>query len=139
MAEMVVDAIRDLKVILTEDELKDIGKKQAQAVKQKSSIEWEFGVVKNEWKKKINDQEKIVHKCAELVNDGFEVRPVNCQWRYSWDENRKDLIRLDTGEIVETLAITADERQMWIDEQEEKADKEKQDQAKSDKKGKKNK
>ena len=116
---LVVSAERKLKCTLTEDEIKEIGRQQAAAVKMKRSLEYEFDTIKRDWKAKIGDQENMIHKCAELINDGFELRPVECEWSYNWEENRKDLTRKDTGEIIETLAITADERQLWMDEQEE--------------------
>jgi hypothetical protein len=62
---------------------------------------------------------------ASIINEGQEVREVTCQWKYDtagkdaqgeWipSSTHKTLVRLDTAEAVETVPMTAEDRQMEL-------------------------
>lgn len=52
------------------------------------------------------DQNAIVAK----LRDPFKMAPVECEWRIVMEENCKNLHRLDTNAIIETRALSAEDR-----------------------------
>lgn len=65
--------------------------------------------------KKIGEQRKLRFELAEVIERGEETREVSCEWREDFAKNVKRLIRRDTGEEVEHVTMTAEERQLMIE------------------------
>lgn len=59
---------------------------------------------------------KMVGKEARAIRKGVEIGPLKVEARVADDNSRVDVVRVDTGELVETRALTDDDRQMQIDE-----------------------
>ena len=49
---------------------------------------------------------------AEVLRDGEEEQDVWCRERMTVETNTVDLVRLDTGEVVDTRAATSEDRQL---------------------------
>ncbi len=65
---------------------------------------------------------RIAAEMAELastINSGQIMKPVKVKWEYHWDQDVKDLIRLDTFDLVRTEPITTEERQGYLFEKEQ--------------------
>ena len=45
------------------------------------------------------------------LDAGYEMRTVDCEWRYGFDTGIKNLWRMDTGELVRQEKISQDEAQ----------------------------
>ena len=52
---------------------------------------------------------------SRKVATGIEYRFVECQWVPNFTEDINELFRLDTGEIIETRAITQQDRQAELE------------------------
>ncbi len=49
---------------------------------------------------------------ATKVKDGYEYRNIDCEKIFDYDTRLKTLMRLDLGEVVRTVPMTADELQV---------------------------
>ena len=126
---------RFLPVPLTIPEKVDYGRKLAHLHQEYASLEIEKKHVADNFKEKLEGLDGRISALAAVVRNGEEVRDVECRWRYLFEVNTKELIRMDTGEIVETTAITAQERQLVLQiEQEKEAESAAADQAPTDEK-----
>ena len=65
--------------------------------------------------KKIGEKRKERFDLAAVIERGEEDREVSCEWREDFAKNVKRLIRRDTGEEVEHVTMTAEERQLMIE------------------------
>lgn len=105
------DVLRDLPVKLTEAELLEKGDRIA-------DIEFEIdGLVEQRKKlnRKIKDLNVERHNLSRDVDTGTEERQVACRWQEDYDQNCKHLVRQDTGETIDTVALTADDRAVEFD------------------------
>ena len=86
-------------------------------------VELEIDTVKDEARGKLKGlKEGLVEIRGRLKKLAFEVRKgeavqsVLVEARFASDNSRVEILRLDTGEIVETRPLTEKERQMEFDE-----------------------
>lgn len=59
---------------------------------------------------------KELSNLARAIRKAEEIVPVKVEARVAEDNSRVDVVRLDTGEVVETRALTEEDRQMQIDD-----------------------
>lgn len=111
---------RFLPVPLTIDEKVDYGRKLAQMHQEYSSVEVEKKSAADEFKERLDMIDGRIAHLSQVVRTGEEFRDVECRWRYLFETNVKELIRMDTGEITETAAITPEERQLMLQMEQEK-------------------
>jgi len=98
---------RELPVQLSEGELLKAGDRMA-------DIELEIDGLKDDRKelnRQIKDREKDRNDLAKKIDLGTEGRLVDCHWLEDLNQNVKTLVRDDTGEVVDTVAMTAADRQ----------------------------
>lgn len=57
-----------------------------------------------------------VRDLARAIRRGEEPGEVKVEARVAEDNSKVDVVRMDTGEVVETRALTEDDRQMQIDD-----------------------
>jgi len=105
---------RFLPVQLTTSEKVEFGQKLAQAHQEYGEVEREKKHVADKFKERLEVIDGRTSQLATIVHSGEELRDVGCQWRYLFEANTKELMRMDTGEIVETAAITPEERQLML-------------------------
>ena len=97
---------------LTAKELLEISKAMADSMQAKQLAEKSFDDAKQQFKANISKLEATVELQASLVRSGKELRPVKCHWEFDFDSNKKNLLREDTGEIIQELEIEEHERQV---------------------------
>lgn len=111
---------RFLPVPLTTPEKVDYGRNLAHLHQEYAALEIEKKHVADTFKDRLEGLDGRISALAVVVRNGEEVRDVECHWRYLFESNTKELIRMDTGEIVETTAISASERQLVLQIEQEK-------------------
>lgn len=104
-----------LKVELTDAEILALGKDQGRALLDKSHLEDQLKEFKDSIKGKISTKETTIKHCSNLITQGYEFRNVECEWRFDWDANVKELFRLDNGEQVTMAEITKEDRQSTME------------------------
>lgn len=114
---------RNLPVLLTTDEKVDYGLNLAELHQDYGSVEIKKKDAADRFKNELDELNARISYFSRVIRSGEEWRNVDCQWRYIFDTNTKELMRMDTGEIVETAAITAEERQLLLQiDQEQEAE-----------------
>jgi hypothetical protein len=111
---------RFLPVPLTIDEKVDKGRSLAQLHQEYSKVEVEKKASADSFKEALEGIDGRISYLAQVVRSGEEYRDVECRWRYLFETNSKELIRMDTGEITETASITPEERQLMLQLEQEK-------------------
>lgn len=121
---------RPLFVTLNQAELETMSRRLAATVPQIANLEREAKSSASQWKARIEIVQCEQNHLSNIVSDGREERPVECEWVFECSgidsatkeriphPDKKALIRPDTGEVIEVRDITSDDRQMaLIDEQ----------------------
>jgi hypothetical protein len=103
--------IRELACKLTADELLQRGDAMADCELVIDKLKDKRGKLS----KKIGEKRKERFDLAEMIERGEETREVNCEWREDFAKNVKRLIRRDTGNEVEHVTMTAEERQLSME------------------------
>ncbi len=62
-------------------------------------------------KERVKGLDAQILELVALLRDPHEVMAVPCKWEISDDGNHKSLVRLDTKEVLETKALSAEDRQ----------------------------
>ena len=102
---------RSLKYVLTGEELKKISEQMANAVLERDEALDGLKSVQAQFKARITGAEAMISLSASKIQTGYEFRNINCEVQRDYDTGQIQLIRIDTGEIIETRAMTASERQ----------------------------
>lgn len=63
----------------------------------------------------IKTKERVVRDLAYDVKSGTELRPVECAEKPQYGKSMVELIRLDTGEVLSSRPMSAEERQGAFD------------------------
>ncbi len=106
---------RDFACTLTELEKLEYGKKLADLGYSKEQIEADKKAATEGFKQQLAAVESGSKRLISAIRDGMERREVDCEWIYRWESLTKELVRCDTGEIVEREVIGVDERQIGLD------------------------
>jgi hypothetical protein len=103
---------QSLRVNFTEKELLEIGKRLAEANRELEAAEGEKKSITGTLKAKCDSiAARISHHSGELTN-GYTYRNVPCEVRFDAPKKgMKQTLRLDTGETIETAAMTLGEMQ----------------------------
>lgn len=78
-------------------------------------LEEELATVKSQFKNTIKEQELLLSDRRRSLRQGYEMVDVECDEQMNWDEEVVEIVRCDTGEVLDTRPITEEERQMNID------------------------
>ncbi len=106
---------RHLPVLLTIPEQLNYGSSLAQLHQQYTSVENQKKIAAETYKETLEELDGRIAHIARVLRDGSELRPVDCLWKYLFPANQKELVRMDTGEVVEISAITSEERQLLLE------------------------
>jgi hypothetical protein len=103
---------QSLRVNFTEKELLEIGKRLAEANRELEAAEGEKKSITGTLKAKCDSiAARISHHSGELTN-GYTYRNVPCEVRFDAPKKgMKQTVRLDSGETIETAAMTLGEMQ----------------------------
>ena len=108
-----------LAVSLTDEEVLEKARSLAHLQQELEAVEQEKKAEAQKFKDRIENIEGTIASRAKEIRDGVEFRNVECELRFDWDTNTARTVRLDTMEVINERAITAAERQMGFDADEE--------------------
>jgi hypothetical protein len=80
-----------MKCKLTDKEIKEYGQLQASLLVEVEELEKQ----KKELAKEITPKKKRIKELAPIIDSGSEMRDVECEWVYHWDDGVKQARRLD--------------------------------------------
>lgn len=103
---------RSVKHTFTEPERSALSTELINALAMKSTTEADFDSVKASYKAKVSEAESRVESIAAALRCGFEMRPKDCNVIFRTKDRKKDIICIETKEIVATEDMTADDLQM---------------------------
>jgi len=103
---------RHLPCTLTIDEIAAHAAELAIKVRDHDVIEEEKKSANSTFKARLDGLETEMRRLARLVREKKESRDVECMWVADFDAGRVDLVRQDNGEIVDTRAMTPEDRQV---------------------------
>lgn len=103
--------IRNLAVRLTPEELHQRAMRLAELASTKLAAEDALSHHKKLEYRKIKGMAEEMKLLTDIVTKGTEVRDVACTRRFNEKANRIDIVRDDTGEVVDSEAITDMDRQ----------------------------
>lgn len=113
---------RTLPVKLTVPELVERGYMLADEQTKKRSIESAKKSANEDFKAKLETAEEEIARLTRIVHQKAEERPVKCREKRDYKRSVIEVIRLDTGEIVDSRVMTEAERQREIAEIDEPED-----------------
>lgn len=102
-------------VRLTPEEITEHGDALAKANLDLSQMEKDLANVKKQYASKIAGFEASIASHSMFITTKEEWRDVECQWQFDFKNGTKNLIRLDTGEIIESqIKVTDNDRQKTL-------------------------
>ena len=114
---------RDLRVNYTDKELLEIGKKLAESNRDHAAAEDEKKAVTSQLKARCDSIQGRIDEYSGQLTSGYTFRKVACEIRYDTPKRgMKQVVRLDTMEIVETAALSMSELQEELPLKEESQD-----------------
>ena len=105
---------RNLKCMLTQDETRTYGIELARENAAKDEAEERKKEVDAQLKAEIESHSTRALSIARKINNGYEYRDVECTLDCNYTKNSATIRRTDTGEVIETRAMTQEERQMGL-------------------------
>lgn len=103
---------RNLRVNLNQDERVELGRQLAETTQQLAQINEDLSSVKKDFAARKSSAEAKVSDLSMKISNGYRIDPVKCEWRMDEPKpGKKTLIRLDTGETVETLDMIDADKQ----------------------------
>lgn len=105
---------RNLKCTLTPDEVRTYGMELARANAARDEAEERKKEVDAQLKAEIESHQTRGLNLARKINNGYEYRDVECEMDGNYKTNTVMIRRLDTNEIIETRAMTDEERQTHL-------------------------
>ena len=106
---------RHLKVPFIKEELKLFHNQFSEAITVLSNAESEKKDVMSSLDAKIEAARSSIQHINNKSRDKSEYRMVRCEQRnLDFKKNTKDIVRLDTFEIIETVSLTEDDRQLKL-------------------------
>lgn len=102
---------RHLSFVLTDDETMARGRELAKSLEERDLTEVEAKTAAKASKETIEYLEKTIGTLTRAIRSGTENRPVSCEWVPDSARGMMKLVRDDDARIVESRAMTDDERQ----------------------------
>ena len=100
-----------LRYTFSEDEKKGLSVDLVNCIRKKTGLENELKTISQQYKADVQGQESMIQSVTNKLDAGYEMRTVDCEWRYDFEVGEKSLWRMDTGEMVRQDKITQDEAQ----------------------------
>jgi hypothetical protein len=102
---------RSLPVGLTQEELVLRGRRMGELQRDRVAIEGDFAALKDRHKGQCKQLDVEIGAVAEVPLTGVGYRPVDCEVVLNWTTDRREVVRSDTGEVVEFRPLEPQERQ----------------------------
>lgn len=129
---MLTNFKENLKCVLTESEVTELGRRIARANQKCSELRDESKDVAAGYKSKIASHEANINRDSQCINTRYEFRPIDCEVLLNTPcSGRKTIIRTDNGGTVREENMTNAELQVEM-EFDAEADSEEQDDEKDD-------
>ncbi|HWU85761.1 MAG TPA: hypothetical protein VN253_00695 [Kofleriaceae bacterium] len=103
---------RELPVKLDDEQLLLVAMNKAMLEDELDQLEQDFGDAKEDWKKRIEDKEAEIALRRKELKDKARRSLVDCYER--WRGNVIEVVRSDTGEVVDSRAATLKDTQQTI-------------------------
>jgi len=104
-----------LKCVLTEDEIKKAAKSLSACTDELKSLEEEKKAMSDNFKSQITACEAQQSLSSALVRDEYEYRRVDCNKILDYKNSTVQVVRTDTGEVIENRDMLADEKQKTME------------------------
>ncbi len=102
-------------VKLTPEEITDHSEALAKANIDVAQTETDLANVKKQYASKIAGFEALIQSHSMFITTKEEWRDVDCQWLFNFTRGTKELVRLDTGQIIESkIKVTDHDRQRMM-------------------------
>ena len=115
MPTLTKTTIMRLPVTLSKDEIDAFGRQNAREVENLLHATNEKKKSAAHHKDIIERLQAEVERLTAIVNTGQDERDVECEIEYDFRQNMAHITRNDTGEFVESRAMTYDERQLKME------------------------
>lgn len=103
------------KYVFDENEKKEIAGDMARQIADKFRVEAEKKAVVSDFKSQIEALESSIGNAATKLNNGYEMRNIDCKVVADYDAKLWKFYRLDTGELVRQRKMTADDLQRTLE------------------------
>jgi len=100
-----------LKYVFTERDMLDLAQDMARAISEQHEAEDELKTISTQIKGKVALAVGAANSAASKIRAGYEFRNIECEISKDFTEGMVTTRRIDTGEIVDTRPIAAEERQ----------------------------
>lgn len=114
MATLPEKTTRNLNCDLTEEEVSTYSNELARITTEQEGLEDEKKSVMSGYKDKIDRCVLDMRTLARKIQTRKEMRDVECRWTFDFSKARATLKRIDTLEIIEERAMTAEELQIEL-------------------------
>lgn len=105
-----------LKCDFSDAEIADRAKELATANRRRTSIEQQKKEIDSDLKSQIEAENSKIQRLSEQIGMGYEYRNVECSVEIDTPSiDRKRIVRLDTGEEVKVVSMTAEDKQASLD------------------------
>ncbi len=110
----VIPATRELSCVLNESELLTYSREQSRLLTDRHELEEKKKEIAKEYTAKIANLEAGINVITRKIITGSEMRDVKCEVTMRWKTGKKDTVRLDTKELINTEDIRESERQQHM-------------------------
>lgn len=107
--------VRALPVKLTDEQIQKCGEKLAEMEIDLQSTRELAAAAATKYRERKKALAESIATVSQQINDGQEQRPATCELRPDYKRNTMEVVRTDSNEVVETRALTLDERQDELD------------------------
>ena len=112
-------AVRNLKCNYSDEEIAEFKNNLVGGLMELENLEIEKKEFNTDISAKIKNKTSEISTLVHSINTGYEYRIVDCDIKIDIDKNEKLIIRTDTNEVIETLTLSDEERQLEIQANEE--------------------
>lgn len=106
---------KPLECVLTEHEKQQYAVNLADSCVKKAGLMEEKKAMSSGFNEQIKQLDETIEQKSLAVHNGSEIRDVMCHYVFDHDNGKAELIREDTGEIVEIRDMMKDEYQQELE------------------------
>lgn len=117
-ADPVIHATRDRKLLpckLTQEEIVACSKEQSQNIQTVVEIKNQLKAIQSEMGGRVKQLEAGIGVLANRIKNGEEMRSVDVEVQANYTDCTITVVRLDTGQPIESRNMTGEEKQLQID------------------------
>lgn len=108
--------MQTLKMPVTEERYRALSEQLVAEQRELDAVRAEKKEIDGRLGRQIKNHETVISKIAKTLDEGEEETAVRCVWTVDYTNNVKELRREDTGAVVQSVPLTADEKQLKIEE-----------------------